>query len=61
MSTEYGKDIQKVTAQMKADSYKMAALSLDARNNILKNVKEALIKIFSYIKVFYSNIVFRRA
>lgn len=37
-------DIQAVTAQMKADSYKMAALSLETRNNILKNVKEALLK-----------------
>ncbi len=36
-------DIQTVTAQMKADSYKMAALSLETRNNILKNVKEALL------------------
>ena len=44
MSINYGNDIQKVTAQMKADSYKMAALSLEARNNILKNVKEALLK-----------------
>ncbi|MDO4467450.1 MAG: glutamate-5-semialdehyde dehydrogenase [Bacillota bacterium] len=31
------------TKKMKADSYKMAALSLDVRNTILKNVKEALI------------------
>ena len=37
-------EIQEVTAKMKADSYKMAALSLDVRNGILKNVKEALIK-----------------
>ena len=37
-------DIQKITAQMKADSYKMAALSLEIRNKILKNVKEALLK-----------------
>ena len=37
-------DIQLVTAGMKADSSKMAALSLEARNTILKNVKEALIK-----------------
>ena len=37
-------DIQTVTAKMKADSYKMAALSLEARNTILENVKEALIK-----------------
>lgn len=44
MGTNYGKDIQAVTAQMKADSYKMAALSLEKRNTILKNVKEALLK-----------------
>ena len=44
MSINYGNDIQKVTEQMKADSYKMAALSLENRNNILKNVKEALLK-----------------
>ena len=37
-------DIQAVTSQMKADSYKMAALSLETRNNILKKVKDALIK-----------------
>ena len=37
-------EIQLVTAGMKADSSKMAALSLEARNTILKNVKEALIK-----------------
>ena len=37
-------DIQSVTAKMKADSSKMAALSLEARNNILKNVKEALLQ-----------------
>ena len=37
-------DIQAVTAKMKADSSKMAALSLEVRNNILKNVKEALLK-----------------
>ena len=37
-------DIQAVTAQMKADSSKMAALSLEARNIILNNVKEALIR-----------------
>lgn len=36
-------DIQAVTAKMKADSSKMAALSLEVRNNILKNVKEALL------------------
>ena len=44
MGTNSGKDIQKVTAEMKADSYKMAALSSEVRNNILKNVKEALLK-----------------
>lgn len=37
-------DIQTITAGMKADSYKMAALSLETRNNILKNVKEALLE-----------------
>ena len=37
-------DIKSVTAKMKADSYKMAALSLEARNRILKNVKETFIK-----------------
>ena len=37
-------DIQAVTAKMKADSSKMAALSLEVRNNILKNVKDALLK-----------------
>ena len=36
-------DIKAVTAQMKADSYKMAALSLETRNIILKNVKDALL------------------
>lgn len=36
-------DIQAVTAKMKADSSKMAALSLEVRNNILINVKEALL------------------
>ncbi|MBR5597366.1 MAG: glutamate-5-semialdehyde dehydrogenase [Lachnospiraceae bacterium] len=36
-------DIQTVTAKMKADSYKMAALSIETRNSILKNVKEALV------------------
>ena len=44
MSAKQGMEIQKVTAKMKADSYKMAALSLDVRNGILKNVKEALLK-----------------
>ena len=37
-------DIQAVTAKMKADSSKMAALSLETRNHILKNVKEALLE-----------------
>ena len=37
-------DIQAVTAKMKADSSRMAALSLETRNYILKNVKEALLK-----------------
>ena len=36
--------MQEATRKMKADSYKMAALSLDTRNNILKNVKQALIE-----------------
>lgn len=43
MSQNQAMDIQSITAQMKADSYKMAALSLEMRNNILKNVKEALL------------------
>ena len=33
-----------VTRKMKSDSYKMASLSIETRNNILKNVREALIK-----------------
>ena len=37
-------DIQSVTAKMKTDSCKMAALPLEIRNTILRNVKEALIK-----------------
>ena len=37
-------DIQAVTAGMKADSYKMAALTLETRNHILKNVKAALLE-----------------
>lgn len=37
-------DIQSITAKMKADSSKMAALSLEVRNTILQSVKEALIK-----------------
>ena len=44
MSTNQGMEIQKVTAKMKADSYKMAALSLEVRNNILIKVKEALMQ-----------------
>ena len=36
-------DMLSATKQMKADSYKMAALSLETRNNILANVKKALI------------------
>lgn len=44
MNTNQGMEIQKVTAKMKADSYKMAALSLEVRNNILKKVKEALMQ-----------------
>ena len=38
------KDIQAITAKMKADSFKMAALSLEVRNSILRNVKEALLE-----------------
>ena len=33
---EHKMDIKSVTVQMKADSYKMAALSLETRNTILK-------------------------
>ena len=40
MSANHGMEIQKVTAKMKADSYKMAALSLEVRNSILRNVKK---------------------
>ena len=36
-------NMQEATRKMKADSYKMAGLSLEVRNNILANVKEALI------------------
>lgn len=46
-------NIQQSTIEMKADSYKMAALSLDKRNNILKNVKEALIA--NKDKIFEAN------
>lgn len=46
-------NIQQSTIEMKADSYKMAALSLDKRNNILKNVKEALMA--NRDKIFEAN------
>ena len=36
-------NMQETTSKMKADSYKMAALSEDTRNNILAHVKDALI------------------
>ena len=36
-------NMQEATSIMKADSYKMAALSEDTRNNILVHVKDALI------------------
>lgn len=36
-------DMQEATSRMKADSYKMAALSLETRNAILANVKDELI------------------
>ena len=36
-------NMQEATSKMKADSYKMAALSEDTRNNILAHVKDALI------------------
>ena len=36
-------NMQEATSIMKADSYKMAALSEDTRNNILAHVKDALI------------------
>ncbi len=36
-------NMQEATSKMKADSYKMAALSEDTRNNILEHVKVALI------------------
>ena len=35
---EKNMDIKYVTAKMKADSYKMAALSLESRNIILKSI-----------------------
>ncbi len=38
------KTMQEMTKIMKADSYKMAALSIETRNNILKSVKTALLK-----------------
>ena len=37
-------NIKEATREMKADSYKMAGLSLEVRNNILANVKNALIE-----------------
>ena len=37
-------DIKSVTAKMKADSPKMAGLSLETRNHILENIKESLLK-----------------
>ena len=36
-------NMQEATGKMKTDSYKMAALSLEVRNDILKAVKEALL------------------
>ena len=45
--------MREATRQMKADSYKMAALSFEVRNNILKNVKEALLQ--NKEKVFDAN------
>lgn len=41
MSTE--QNMKNITRKMKMDSYKMASLSLDVRNQILKAVKEALL------------------
>ena len=46
-------NMQEATRKMKADSYKMAGLSLEVRNNILANVKEALID--SSEKIFAAN------
>lgn len=42
MKTEH--TMEKITKQMKADSYQMAALSVEVRNTILANVKTALLK-----------------
>ena len=42
MKTEH--TMEKITKQMKADSYQMAALSVEVRNTILANVKAALLK-----------------
>lgn len=42
MKTEH--TMEKITKQMKADSYQMAALSVEVRNSILANVKAALLK-----------------
>lgn len=36
-------NMQEATRKMKADSYKMAGLSIEVRNNILAHIKEALI------------------
>lgn len=46
-------NMQEATRKMKADSYKMSGLSLEVRNNILANVKEALID--SSEKIFAAN------
>ncbi len=46
-------NMQKATRRMKADSYKMAGLSLEIRNNILANVKKALID--NKEKIFQAN------
>ncbi len=42
MAEKPEKDIQIITARMKADSCKMAVLSLETRNKILENIKTAL-------------------
>ena len=42
MKTEH--TMEKITKQMKADSYQMASLSVEVRNTILANVKAALLK-----------------
>lgn len=46
-------NIKEATREMKADSYKMAGLSLEVRNNILANVKNALIE--NKDKIFEAN------